>query len=447
MDRLGFGPEVTTGAVGYPLRPMSEFADIATQLARIQRGTVDLVSEAELRKKLERSRASGKGLRVKLGIDPTFRDVHFGHSVPIRKLADFQALGHLPVLILGDGTALVGDPTGRDSTRPPLTREQIEENVSGYMSQIGKILDLSRCEIVRNGQWFHGMGFADVLRLMARGTVARMIERDNFQERMKGGRPIHLHELLYPLMQGWDSVMVRADVELGGTDQLFNLMQGRVLQQEEGQEPQICITVPLIEGLDGRKMSKSYGNHIGLSFPAKEIFGKTMSIPDAQLRPWFTLLTRRPLEEVGALLAEGKNPRDAKVELAKALVAEVHGAPAAEAEATAFFSQFSKGEIPADAPTVNIAPSAREGSLDASAPALRADLSQIGSGKVGFANFPGFLAQISGESASAARQLMSQKAVDVDGALAADPKATIWLSDGCVLRVGKRRYFRISVKA
>jgi tyrosyl-tRNA synthetase len=421
------------------------FPDVETQMTAIQRGAVDLVRPEELRARLTRSRESGRPLRVKLGIDPTAKEIHLGHSVVIRKLRDFQELGHLAVLILGDGTALVGDPTGRDATRPPLTREQIEENVAGYLSQIGKILDIGKAEIVRNGDWFHKMGFADVLRLLARGTVARMLERDNFTDRVKGGKAIHLHELLYPLMQGWDSVMVKADVELGGTDQLFNLMQGRQLQEEEGQPPQVILTTPILEGLDGRKMSKSYGNHIGLEFAPKEIFGRTMAIPDRLLRSWFTLLTRLPAARVEEWLSTGRNPRDAKIELGKTLIAELQGAEAGEREAEAFKTQFSKGEIPADAPTVFFAPAARDGAIDASHAAFRGDLSRVAEGKVGFANFPQVIAQLSGETASAARQLMAQNAVDVDGTVASDPKGTVWLHDGAVLRVGKRRYFRIRV--
>lgn len=428
---------------------MTRFADVETQMAAITRGAVDLVRPEELRARLERSRATGTPLRVKLGIDPTSKDVHLGHSVVIRKLRDFQELGHRAVLILGDGTALVGDPTGRDATRPPLTREAIEENVHGYLTQIGKILDVGAAEIVRNGTWFHSMGFGDVLRLLARGTVARMLERDNFTDRVKAGKPIHLHELLYPLLQGWDSVMVRADVELGGTDQLFNLLQGRQLQEEEGQPPQVILTTPILEGLDGRKMSKSYGNHIGLSFEPKEVFGRTMAIPDRLLRPWFTLLTRVPEQDLDGWLAEGRNPRDAKVRLAKLLVTSLHGEEAAEREAAAFESQFSRGELPADIPVVTLttgaAVSAVERGVDATDPALRADLSQASRRAVGFGNFPRLVATIAGESASSVRQLMAQKAVEVAGRAVTDPKETVWLEDGAILRVGKRRYFKLRV--
>lgn len=424
---------------------MSRFPEVDFQLDVIRRGAVDLIRVEELKTRLERSRETGKPLRVKLGIDPTSPDVHLGHSVVIRKLRDFQDLGHQAVLILGDGTALVGDPTGRDSTRPPLTREKIEENVHGYLGQIGKILDVERAEIVRNGTWFHDMRFGDVLKLLARGTVARMLERDNFTDRIKAGKAIHVHELVYPLMQGWDSVMVRSDVELGGTDQLFNLMQGRQLQEEEGQAPQVILTMPIIDGLDGRKMSKSYQNHIGLQFSPKEIFGRTMSIPDALMRSWFTLLTRIPTSQIEEVLREGRNPRDAKVMLAKLIIEELHDATEAAREEQAFVSQFSKGEVPADAPTVVFASTGAPGSVDPADPAFKADVSRLHEKKIGFANFPAVIARLSGESSSAARQLMAQKAVDLNGTLVSDPKEIVWVHDGAVLRVGKRKYFRISI--
>lgn len=412
----------------------------------IQRGVVDWIKPEELRKRLERAEQTGKPLRVKLGIDPTSPDVHLGHTVIIRKLRDFQDLGHQIVLILGDGTASVGDPTGRDSTRPVLTREQINNNAAGYLAQIGKIINIDKTEVVRNGDWFHKMEFTDVIRLLARGTVARMLERDNFTDRMKEGKAIHLHELLYPLMQGWDSVMVRADVELGGTDQLFNLGQGRQLQEEEGQIPQVIITMPILLGLDGRKMSKSYGNHIGLLLPAKEIFGRTMAIPDSQLRSWFTLLTRLPNAQIDELLAEGRNPRDAKVLLAKLLIEELHNKDAADQEAANFEKQFSKGEIPDDIPTVVFCAGARDGAVDAAQPAFRADLAEIASGKIIFNNFPAVIAQLTGESSSNARQLMQQKGVAIGDSNPTDPRAAVALCDGDVLRVGKRKYYKIQIR-
>lgn len=424
---------------------MAKFPDIAFQLEVIQRGIVDLIKPVELEARLRRANETGRPLRVKLGIDPTSPDVHLGHTVIIRKLRDFQDLGHQIVLILGDGTAAVGDPTGRDSTRPVLTREQIDQNANGYLSQIGKIIDISRTEVIKNGDWFHKMQFTDVIRLLARGTVARMLERDNFTDRMKEGKAIHLHELLYPLMQGWDSVMVRADVELGGTDQLFNLGQGRQLQEEEGQIPQVIMTMPILLGLDGRKMSKSFGNHIGLQFPAKEIFGKTMSIPDAELRPWFTLLTRVPNVQIDEMLKDGKNPRDAKIILAKLLIEELHDKNAADQEESNFIKQFSKGEIPEDVPDAVFTNGPRGGSIDWNNPSFKTNAADAANGKIAFANFPSVIAQLTGESSSAARQLMQQKAVDVGGAIVIDPRAAVELKDGDILRIGKRKYFKIRI--
>ncbi|MBI3821029.1 MAG: tyrosine--tRNA ligase [Planctomycetes bacterium] len=424
---------------------MPAFPEIEHQLDVIRRGVVDLIKIDELRVRLEKSRASGTPLRVKLGIDPTSPDVHLGHTVIIRKLKDFQDLGHQVVLILGDATAGVGDPSGRDATRPMLTREQIDQNAQGYLSQIGKIINIEKTEVRRNGEWFHAMQFTDVVRLLARGTVARMLERDNFTDRMKDGKAIHLHELLYPLMQGWDSVMVRADVELGGTDQLFNLMQGRQLQEDENQRPQIVMTMPILLGLDGRKMSKSYGNHIGVQFAAKEIFGRTMAMPDGELRAWFTLLTRIPNAQIDAMLAESKNPRDAKIALAKLLIEELHDKDAAAAEEANFIKQFSKGEIPEDIPIITLCADGRADALDITQPQFKADIASIKSGAVAFANFPALIAQLSGESSSNARQLMSQKAVELNGAPLHDPKSVVTVPTNSVLRVGKRKYFKIVI--
>ncbi|HEY1380382.1 MAG TPA: tyrosine--tRNA ligase, partial [Gemmataceae bacterium] len=261
------------------------------QLALIRRGTDTIVPEDELRKKL----AAGRPLRVKLGIDPTGFDVHLGHTVVLRKLRQFQDLGHTVVLIIGNATAAVGDPSGRDESRKSLNPEQIEKNAASYLTQISKVIDVGRAEVVRNSDWFNRFSFADVQRLLGHMTMQRMLERDDFAKRIRAGTPIYLHECLYPLMQGHDSVEVRADVELGGTEQLFNLMVGRDLQRAAGQEPQVCLTVPILRGLDGaKKMGKSLGNYIGVNEPAKEQFGKTMSIPDDLLREWFELLTDRP---------------------------------------------------------------------------------------------------------------------------------------------------------
>ncbi|MFO0985627.1 MAG: tyrosine--tRNA ligase [Planctomycetota bacterium] len=269
---------------------------VERQLQVVMRGVVKCVDEHELKGKLARSLASKRPLRIKLGVDPTAPDIHLGHTVVLRKLRQFQDLGHCAVLIIGSGTAMVGDPTGKDRTRPTLTADEVDRNAASYLEQAGKIIDLQRTEIQKNGDWFRAMGFFDFVKLAARMTVARMLERDLFQTRLREGNPISIHEFIYPLMQGWDSVKVRADVELGGTDQLFNLLVGRDLMREEGMEPQVCLTTPLLEGLDGTaKMSKSLGNYVGVDFEPSDMFGKIMSIPgraDGEV-PALALPTRR----------------------------------------------------------------------------------------------------------------------------------------------------------
>ena len=280
------------------------FAETAVQLKQIERGIAEIFPREDLLSKLEKSRRENRPLRIKLGIDPTSSDIHLGHAVPLNKLRHFQDLGHQVVLIIGDYTGMVGDPSGRDSTRPQLTHEAVMKHAQTYLDQVGKILDRSRTEVVYNGDWFSKMSFLDVIRLAAKMTVARVLERDDFLKRYKAGEPISLHEFMYPLMQGHDSVMVRADIEIGGTDQKFNLLVGRQFQKEAGQEPQVAITLPLLVGTDGvQKMSKSYGNYIGISEPPGAMFGKTMSIPDALLRSYFDLATALPAEQVERLLA------------------------------------------------------------------------------------------------------------------------------------------------
>src|SRR5216683_469524 len=286
------------------------------QLALIRRGVEQIVPEAELKKKLERSQRTGKPLRVKYGIDPTGIDVHLGHTVPLRKLKLFQELGHQAVLIIGNYTALVGDPSGRDQTRARLTPEQVETNARDYLKQVSKVIDISKTEVTYNGDWFSRFRFLDVLALTSKITMQRMLERDDFTKRREAGTPIYLHECLYPLMQGQDSVEIRADIELGGSEQLFSLMVGRDLQRDAGQEPQVCITLPILRGLDGaRRMGKSLGNYIGVGDIAYEMFAKVMSIPDDLMREWFELLTNRPAEDVTSLISA--NPMEAKKTLGR----------------------------------------------------------------------------------------------------------------------------------
>src|SRR4051794_19578838 len=295
------------------------FRPVEEQLAILLRGAAQVETREELKKKLERSAATGKPLRIKYGIDPTGFDVPLGHTVPLRKLRQFQELGHTAVLIIGTATAAVGDPSGRDASRQGLTTEQIEKNAQTYLTQIAKVIDVTKAEVRPNGEWFSKFDFPAMLRLLGSTTVQRMVERDDFSKRIKAGTPIYLHECLYPLMQGWDSVEIHADVELGGTEQLYNLMVGRDLQRYAGQEPQICLTMPILRGTDGeKKIGKTAGNYIGLNEPAKEQFGKTMRIPDALLREWYTLLTDQNQKEIDDILAGKAN--EAKKRLGADLV-------------------------------------------------------------------------------------------------------------------------------
>ena len=330
---------------------MPDFPPVNEQLAVLLRGAAQVETVEELRKKLTRSRETGKPLRVKYGIDPTGFDVHLGHTVPLRKLRQFQELGHTAVLIIGTATAEVGDPSGRDDSRSGLTPDAIRTNADSYLTQIAKVVDVTRAEVRPNGDWFHRFDFAKMLKLLGAMTVQRMLERDDFSKRVQAGTPIYLHECLYPLMQGHDSVEIHADVELGGTEQLFNLMVGRRLQTAAGQEPQICLTMPILRGLDGeKKMGKSLGNYIGLAESAKEQFGKAMSTPDALLREWFTLLTDRG--DVDALLAG--HPMEAKKALAADIVRWFHGDAAGAAARADWDKQFSLKQDPDDIPLVRV---------------------------------------------------------------------------------------------
>ena len=327
---------------------------VAEQLALIRRGAEQITPEAELVQKLERSVKTGQPLRIKYGIDPTGIDVHLGHTVPLRKMRQFQELGHQAVLIIGNYTALVGDPSGRDQTRARLTPEQVERNAADYLKQVSKVIDISKTEVRYNGEWFGKFTFLDVLRLTGKITVQRMLERDDFTKRREAGTPIYLHECLYPLMQGHDSVEIKADVELGGSEQLFSLMVGRDLQRDAGQEPQICLTLPILCGLDGvRRMGKSLGNYIGVGEAAYDQFAKTMSIPDTLMRQWFELLTDRPVEEITQLTdATVTHPRQAKEVLGKNIAAFYYGEQAANEAAAEWQKRFSQRQDPTDIPAV-----------------------------------------------------------------------------------------------
>ena len=415
---------------------MSTFPPVDEQLAVITRGAIELEKSmlGELRKKLERSFATGKPLRVKLGIDPTGFDVHLGHTVVLRKLRQFQELGHTAVLIIGNATAAVGDPSGRDASRAGLTPEQIEKNAQTYLAQIAKVIDTSTVEVRPNGDWFSKFGFADMLRLLGSTTVQQMLTREDFSKRMQAATPIYLHECLYPLMQGWDSVEITADVELGGTEQLYNLMVGRDLQRAAGQEPQICFTMPILRGLDGcKKMGKSLGNYIGVGESAKEQFGKAMSIPDEYqlkddegkvletykvMREWFELLTDFPAAEIDRLLAG--HPMEAKKTLAGAIVAFYHGADAAKTARKDWEDQFSNKRDPDHIDEVTI-PKAmlKDGAMFA------VDL--IAETKLT-------------ENKSEARRKIGEKAFNYgpDRTKVTDVRGTVPVTDGLVVRLGRK---------
>jgi tyrosyl-tRNA synthetase len=400
---------------------------VTDQLALIRRGAEQVVPEAELVRKLERSVATGKPLRIKYGIDPTGIDVHLGHTVPLRKLRLFQELGHQAVLIIGNYTALVGDPSGRDQTRASLTQEQVEANAQDYLRQVSKVIDISRTEVHCNGDWFSRFSFLDVLALTRQITMQRMLERDDFTKRREAGTPIYLHECLYPLMQGRDSVEIRADVELGGSEQLFSLMVGRQLQQDAGQEPQICLTLPILVGLDGtRRMGKSLGNYVGVGEPANEQFGKIMSVPDALMRQWFTLLTDRSEAEINTLTDPAQtHPRQAKETLARDIVCFYHGADAAEAAAAEFRARFSEKQDPTDIPEKAVAAATlRDGKMSV-VELLRT---------VEFA-----------ASNKEARRLIDGGAVNIGPGREriTDPATLVTVSDGLVVRAGQRRIIRV----
>lgn len=390
-------------------------------LQEIQRLSSEIISADQLEKMLAKSEASGEPLRVKFGIDPTFTDVHLGHAVPIRLLRLFQNHGHLPVLIIGDGTARLGDPTGRNDQRPPLTAEDVARNSETYLEQIGTIVDLTagKCEVRRNSEWFGAMDFFDCLKLASSSTAARLLERDDFKKRMKENLPVHLHEMMYPLMQGYDSVQVLADVELGGNDQLFNLHMGRQMQERAGQRPQVCITTPLLLGTDGRKMSKSYGNHVGLNAEASDMYGKVMSLSDEGMADWFRLATDFNDEEIAALLAG--HPRQAKDTLARTIVAGIHSEDAATAAAEAFVNQFRNKETPKDIPVKTV---------DTGSYSLPALMKSVGLG----------------QSTSDARRLIQGGGVRIDGTVVSDVHYNVEIAadaEPLLLQAGKRRFVQV----
>jgi tyrosyl-tRNA synthetase len=332
---------------------MPQFPPVAEQLAIIRRGVEKIVPEHELAPRLEHSLKTGTPLRIKYGIDPTGIDVHLGHTVPLRKIRQFQELGHQAVIIIGNYTALVGDPSGRDQTRARLTQAQVEENAKDYLTQVGKVIDLSRAEVVPNGDWFSAMRFLDILELCSKVTVAQLLTRDDFAKRHQAEQPIFLHECLYPIMQAWDSVKIKADIELGGTEQLYSFMLARDLQRDQGLPQQIGVMSPILVGLDGvKRMGKSLGNYIGINEAPYEMMKKFMQVPDSVMRMYFELLTEIPLDQINALLAG--HPKEAKIALAKSVIGEYHGPSAADEAAAQWQREISDKERPADIAPVSI---------------------------------------------------------------------------------------------
>lgn len=393
-------------------------ADVESQLALIKRGAEELLVETELVEKLK----SGRPLRIKAGFDPTAPDLHLGHTVLINKLRHFQELGHHVMFLIGDFTGMIGDPTGKNATRPPLSREQIKQNAMTYQDQVFKILDPDKTEICFNSTWFDTLGAAGMIKLAAQHTVARMLERDDFAKRYTGNQPIAIHEFLYPLCQGYDSVAMQADVELGGTDQKFNLLVGRELQKHYGQSPQCILTMPLLEGLDGvNKMSKSLGNYIGIAEPPQEIFGKLMSVSDELMWRYFYLLSFRTNREIADLkrgVEEGVNPRDIKILLAQELVARFHDQAVATKAHEDFLARFQRGVMPEDMPQLSIS--------------------------------AGPIAQVLKQSAlvastSEALRLIDGGGVRVDGEKVIDKGLSLLAGDTVVLQVGKRKFARITL--
>lgn len=398
--------------------------ELERQLALIERGVVDLISREELTNKLKRSIDTGVPLKVKAGFDPTAPDLHLGHTVLIQKLKHFQELGHEVCFLIGDFTGLIGDPTGKSETRKPLTREDIARNAETYKEQVFKILDAEKTQIAFNSQWLGELDSFAMIRLASELTVARMLERDDFKKRFESGRPISIHEFLYPLIQGYDSVAMEADVELGGTDQLFNLLMGRDMQRARNQEPQVVLTLPLLEGLDGvNKMSKSLGNYIGISESAADIYGKTMSVSDELMFRYYELLSDSSTEEIAALrtgMEEGRlHPKAVKQQLARELTARFHSEDAARQAEENFASVFSKHEVPDDLP---------EYALTATEavwlPKLLADAGLV-------------------SSTSEGRRMIDQSAVSIDGQKITDSGCTVAPSGTKIVKVGKRRFCRV----
>ncbi len=402
---------------------------VQREMQLLERGVVEIYSRDELAARLARSYLTGKPLRVKLGMDPTAPDIHLGHTVVMRKMRQFQDLGHKAVLIVGDYTARVGDPSGQNKTRPVLSPEAIDRNAKTYLEQAGKVLDLSpeKLEVRRNGEWLAKLSFADVIKLTSKMTVARMLERDTFELRHQAGDPIGIHEFLYPLMQGYDSMMIESDVELGGTDQTFNNLVGRDLQRDAGQLPQIVMIMPILVGLDGtEKMSKSKGNYIGVTDAPADMFGKVMSIPDHLMRNYYELLTTVPADEIAQLTGGQTHPRQAKARLGRIIVEQFHGAGAGQAASDEFDRVFAQKELPTDMPEVTLA---------------AGDLADGGIWIAQLIVKCGFAA-----SNSEAMRLVKQGGVTLDGEKVTNERGKVTPRSGAVLKVGKLRFAQLKVQ-
>ena len=395
--------------------------DLEQTLAIIRRGTEEIILEEDLRRKLE----TGRPLRIKAGFDPTAPDLHFGHTVLINKLRQFQDLGHQVVFLIGDFTGMIGDPSGKSATRPPLTREQVQANAETYKEQVFKILDPARTEVRFNSEWMDQLGVSGMIRLAGQYTVARMLERDDFDKRYKSGQPIAIHEFLYPLIQGYDSVALEADVEFGGTDQKFNLLMGRTLQKHYGQAPQVCITVPILEGLDGvQKMSKSLGNYIGVTDAPGEMYRKLLSVPDQLVWRYFELLSLRSLEEVAALKAQAEaagTPQEAKKVLADELITRFHDAAAAAAAPRSAGNQIALGDIPENLPEM-----------------------ELGAGDEGLRLLDALRDAGLVQNGKAAKDVLARGAVYVDG-VQADPGLVLRRGQAYVVQAGKKKIARVKV--
>ncbi|WP_051710332.1 tyrosine--tRNA ligase [Andreprevotia chitinilytica] len=404
-----------------PLHP-----DTAAALAIIKRGVEELIPEDELIKKLEKSRTSGVPLKIKAGFDPTAPDLHLGHTVLINKMRQLQDLGHTAQFLIGDFTGRIGDPTGKNTTRPPLTEEDVKRNAETYERQVFKILDRDKTQVLFNSKWLNDLGAAGMLKLASSITVARMLERDDFSKRFASQQPIAVHEFMYPLLQGYDSVAMQCDMELGGTDQKFNLLMGRMLQQQHGQAPQVVLMMPLLEGLDGvNKMSKSLGNYIGIDEPANEIFGKIMSVSDTLMWRYFELLSFRPIAEIEQFKADidgGRNPRDIKVLLAQEIVARFHSQAAAEAALLDFETRFQKNAIPDEMPEFTLA---AEGDGIVITQVLKET-------------------QLSPSTSQAMRDIQAG-AVKLNGEKVADKGLVVAKAETVVLQVGKRKFARVTI--